>query len=125
MGCAVACVASLAGKSYNKTLGLFAHPKYASTRGYYCKEICEALKLEGINYTWKKLTPKTKGLLKKHGIIVFVARSKKYPAGHFLLNTNKGWMNSWINYPSIRPAKAGFQKQLPGKAQWILFPRST
>lgn len=41
--------------------------------------------------------------------------------GHYILRTKKGWMNPWINYPSISPARAGFQKRLPGEVQWILF----
>jgi len=121
MGCAIACTASLIGKTYRQTLNLFSHPKYASTRGYYCREICEALKKAKLNYTWKKIIPITKKKLSKYGVIVFVARSRKYPAGHFLLRTKNGWMNSWINYP-IKPVTSGFQKKLPGKAQWILFP---
>lgn len=123
MGCAVACVASLCGISYKSALNLFMNKSYASTRGYYCKEISQALLKRGLNYGWKKVSPKTHYLLNKEGIILFVARSKKYPAGHFLLKTSKGWMNPWINYPQIATAKAGFQKGLPGKPQWIMYPK--
>ncbi|MEK6943077.1 MAG: hypothetical protein AABX00_03380 [Nanoarchaeota archaeon] len=122
MGCAVACTASLIGKNYMSTLILFSHPEYASTRGYYCKEICDALNKANLNYIWKRVTASTMPFLQRNGIIVFVKKSSKYPAGHFLLKTKKGWMNSWINYPSIKPAKAGFQRSLPGNAQWVIFP---
>ena len=48
-------------------------------------------------------------------------KSNAAPAGHYLLKTKKGWMNPWINYPQIKPAKAGFQQKIPGKIQWIIF----
>jgi len=62
-------------------------------------------------------------LLNQNGAIVFVERSKKYPAGHYLIKTKKGWMNPWINFPNISSAKSGFQKVLPGKAQWIIYQK--
>ena len=62
-------------------------------------------------------------MLNTEGVIVFIERSKKYPAGHYVIKTKKGWMNSWINFPNIFPAESGFQKDLPGKAQWIIYPK--
>lgn len=56
----------------------------------------------------------------KSGTIVFIAKSKKYPEGHYLLKTSKGWMNPWVNFPEITPARAGFQKRLPGKVVWVM-----
>lgn len=122
MGCAVACAASLLGISYNKALHLFKNQKGASTRGYYCLEICQALQKEGKKYSYQHVSTKNKHLLKKQGIIIFIKRSKNYPDGHYLLRTSKGWMNPWINHPHIKPAKAGIQQKLPGKAQWMIFP---
>jgi len=123
MGCAVACVASLLGLSYKGALNLFVNKSYASTRGYYCKEISQALLKRGLNYGWKKVSLKTNYMLNRKGVIIFIARSKKYPAGHYLIRTQKGWMNPWINFPQIAPAKAGFQKRLPGKPQWVMYPK--
>ncbi|MFH1915958.1 MAG: hypothetical protein ABIJ21_01725 [Nanoarchaeota archaeon] len=57
----------------------------------------------------------------KPGTIVFIERNTTYPAGHYLLKTSRGWMNPWINYPKIKPAKAGFQQKIPGKILWIIF----
>ena len=119
MGCGIACTASLLGLNYKKTSNLF-NKKYASTRGYYLKDIISALKKKGINYRGSKVNSKNKKYIDITGSVVFIKRSKKYPAGHYLLKTEKGWMNPWINYPKINPAKAGFMKNLPGKAQWIL-----
>ena len=123
MGCAVACVASLLGTSYRGALALFNNKSYASTKGYYCKDIGKALKKKRLVYVWKKFSSGSRLLLNKKGVIVFISRSKKYPAGHYLLKTGRGWMNPWINFPQIAPAKAGFQKRLPGKPQWIMYPK--
>ena len=119
MGCAVACVASLLEISYKKALQLFKNKKGASTRGYYCPEICSALKKAGKNYKWQKVTKSNRI---RTGTIVFIKRSNIYPEGHFLLKTPKGWMNPWINYPNINPAKGGINKKLPGKAEYVIFP---
>ncbi len=119
-GCAIACVASILNINYKKALNFF-NKDNVSIRGYYCSEIVKALNKNGLNYKSSKVNSKTKRFLSKQGTIVFVKRSKKYPIGHYLLKTNNGWMNPWINFPEINPAKSGFNKKLPGKAQWIIY----
>ena len=159
MGCGIACVAIALKKSYKSTKKLFDNPEYASTRGYYCRELVKVLN-KFDNYVFAKASEKNdvllalkgevscaftskteqdalhlrtkvrsfractyKNLLNRNGTIVFIERSKKYPAGHYLVKTEKGWMNSWINFPNISPTKSGFQKVLPGKAQWIIYQK--
>ena len=119
-GCGIACVACVTNQSYEKVLSL-TDKSYASSRGYYCKELIALLSKFNLSYSYKKVTNKTKKYLIKEGTIVFIARSKTHPLGHYLVKTKKGWMNSWINYPIISPVKAGFNKRLPGKAQWFLY----
>ncbi len=121
-GCAIACVASLLGITYKKAARLFRNKRAAISRGYYCREICYALRKAGKHYCYQHISGKNRKLLKRKGIIVFVKRNKKYPLGHYLLKAGKGWMNPWINYPNITPAKAGFQVKLPGGASYIIFP---
>ena len=124
MGCSVACVAFALNKSYKSTKSLFDKPKDVSFRGYYCREIVKALKRGGLNYKFSKLTQKNKEVKKKlnnFGTIVFIKRNKKYPQGHYLVKTKRSWMNPWINFSSINPAKSGFKKKLPGKPQWIIY----
>jgi len=123
MGCGIACIACVSGINYSKTIKL-VESKNASTKGYYCKDIINALRKLRLKYDYKKVTYKTKKYLKKEGSIVFIKRSSEYPKGHYLVKVNKGWMNPWINYPSM-PAKAGFNKELPGKAQWVIFQKQT
>lgn len=120
MGCAVACSASLLNISYKKALLLFKNRKGATSCGYSCKEISDALRKKGKRYAVVHLKKDNAYLLKKNGTIVFIQRSKRYPEGHYLLKTKKGWMNPWINFPNISPAKAGYSKKLPEKVQRIL-----
>ncbi|MGA2130466.1 MAG: cysteine peptidase family C39 domain-containing protein [Candidatus Pacearchaeota archaeon] len=119
-GCGIACTASILNINYKKALKFF-NKKYVSRRGYYCNEIVKALNKNGLNYQYVKVNNKTKKFLQKPGTIVFVERSKKYDIGHYVLKTNKGWMNPWVNYPNLNPVNAGFEKKLPGKAQWIIY----
>ncbi len=120
MGCAIACCASLADLTYKQMRRCFDKGETKEqTSGFYNKDIVSALDEVGINA--KGYSIKRWGSRKiKVGTIVFVKRSKKYPEGHFLLKTQKGWMNPWINYPNINPAKAGFQKTLPEKIDWVI-----
>ena len=120
MGCAIACTASLAGLSYKRARQYFDNGKLKdSTCGFYNRDIISALDKIGIKaraYSAERLDNKKI----KTGTIVFIERSQKYPAGHYLLKTKNGWLNPWINYPNITPAKAGFQKTLPSKIRWII-----
>ena len=119
-GCVIACSASLAGLSYKKMRKYFDDGEMEEkTSGFYNRDIISAL--EKINIRAKAYSIKKWGNQKiKTGFIVFIGRSSQYPAGHYLLKTKRGWINSWINYPDINPAKAGFQKTLPGKIKWII-----
>ena len=119
MGCGIACVASAAGTTYATVLRK-VDAKHASGRGYYCSELVAALRKCGLTYSYGKASAHRKEM-RHEGTIVFIARSKQYPAGHYLVRTRRGWMNPWLNYPCITPARAGFNQRLPGKAEWVLF----
>ncbi|MBI2043117.1 hypothetical protein HYT25_01880 [Candidatus Pacearchaeota archaeon] len=122
MGCGVACVASLLGISYKKTLKLFGR-NYNLKKGAYCDDIVKTLKKAGLNYNYSKVNGKTKKYINKIGSIIFISPTKKYRIGHYLLKTENGWMNPWVNLPK-NPIKAGLQKKLPGKPQWIIYRNS-
>ena len=121
LGCGVACVASVLGLNYKQALKLFKKPKNAWTVGFYCKDIVTALKTGNKKYSFKKLTSKNDPILKIKGTIIFSTYSKSYPYGHYLVRTQFGWMNPWINYPEIAPAKSGFVRKLPAKATYAIF----
>jgi len=122
MGCAIACVAGLLGISYEDALKIFGLGE-APSCGIYCRNITSKLKNKGLNYSYGKVINKTKKYLNVSGTIVFIRRSEEYPYGHYLLRTEEGWMDPWINTPKINPAKAGIRKDLPGEAQWIIYKK--
>ena len=120
MGCAVACAASLSNLSYKKMRRYFDDGKNKEcTSGFYNRDIIKALskiKITAKAFSIKKWSNKKIKL----GTIVFIRQPKVNPFGHYILKTKKGWMNPWINFPYINPAKAGFQKILPGQIKWVI-----
>ena len=118
LGCGVACVAAVLGRSYKNTLRLFPRNR-AECRGFICKEIVQALNRTGLKCEYKYIKPSLKDKIYKEGTIIFVQRSKKYPEGHYLVRASKKWMDPWINFPG-KDRKAGFRKKLPGKAIYII-----
>jgi len=123
MGCGVACVAYIAEITYQAALKLFKNPENAPDKGYYCRDIVEALRNLGKNYTYRALKADNKELLSKKNIIVFCAKSKKYPLGHFLAKKDDDlWMNPWANFPIITPAISALEENLPNRATYIIYP---
>ncbi len=124
MGCGVACVASLLNLSYDDALLLFKNPSHAWTRGFMCKELIDAIAKIYPNFKYSKIKNTNDPILKMLGTIVFTESSKAYPLGHYLLKTKNGWMNPWINYPIIAPAKGGIVRELPGQASYVIFSKN-
>jgi hypothetical protein len=120
MGCGVACAASLAGLSYKDMRKFFYKGSVKDkTAGFYNRDFVEALAKVGIKakgYSIKRWGDKRI----KTGTIVFSKRSKMYPVGHFLLKTERGWMNPWREGSTIKDAKAGWQKRFPGEKSWVI-----
>ena len=128
MGCAVACVAFILGTSYGKSLRLFRYGKLrAKIRGFFCKDIIRALTNGNLNYVYKYIKNKTRIKMYQPNAIVYVKKSKKYPAGHYLCRLGYigyKWMDPWINFPD-RDIQAGFRRRLPGKPVYVIFPKDT
>lgn len=121
-GCAVACLASITGKTYRKAIASFTNgAEWAKFRGFYCKEIIEAFKLNNLDYRMRYVGRKTTQDY-PIGTIVFLKKNSKYPTGHYLCFTENGWMDSWINFPNL-DARAGFRKNLPGKPVYAIIPK--
>lgn len=122
LGCAVACVAYLLNIPYREALRLFSDGKRkAETVGFICKEIIFALKSKGLNYKYKYLKEKYRQKIYKLNSIVFLRRSKKYPAGHYLCRASDKWMDPWVNFPDSK-IEAGFRKKLPEKPIYFIYP---
>ncbi len=126
LGCGVACVANLLDISYAQALQLFDKPENAKTKGFKCKEIMAVLQKSGIGASYKYLKPRLKSKIYQPGVIVLIAVNKKYPFGHYLLRTNHGWLDPWVNIHSsqnVQKAKAGYRKRLPGKPIYAILTK--
>lgn len=122
LGCGIACVAWITGKTYKQAKDLyFEDAKRAGTLGYFCRDLVSALAMAKKQYSYRYLGKKARF---NEGSIVFIKRSKRYPAGHYLVKTAEGWMDPWINFdyrkPYLTAALAGFRKRLPGKPIYLV-----
>jgi hypothetical protein len=124
LGCGIACVAFVTGVSYGTAKGRYFYQRKARACGYLCRDLVRALSTVGRSYDYKYLKSSS-GL--KDGTIVFIKRSRQYPAGHYLLKTKRGWMDPWMNFdaeiPEIKKARAGFRRRLPGRPIYAVFPK--
>lgn len=119
MGCAVAATASFLNLSYDSTLRLFDNGRIRhSVYGFYVYDIVKVLKKR--NILAKAFNVRGKKIKFYIGDIVFSKEKIDDPFGHYLLKTQKGWMDSWINFPSITPARAGYKKRLSGEILWVV-----
>lgn len=122
-GCGIACVASILSINYQTTRTFFSNGTvYAKTRGFLCREIIEVLNDHGHNYTFKYLKQYLKNKIYIPDSIVFLKRSKRYPAGHYLVRGENSWIDPWINFPNEKRV-AGFRKRLPGKPIYIIYKK--
>lgn len=122
LGCAVACVAFTLNVSYKNSLMLVRQGKRkAKNTGFLCKDIVKTLRKWGLNYKYNYIKDKIKNKIYQSGTIVFLRRSKKYPAGHYVCRVNKKWMDPWINFPDTK-IEAGFRKKLPEKPIYLIYP---
>jgi hypothetical protein len=123
-GCGIACIAMRLSISYQAALSLTDNKHSAQTYGYTCKTLVEMLNKTGVPSHFKYLKPRLRRLIYKEGTIVFIARSKKYPPGHFLIRAKDCWHDPWINFAldsNLQNAKAGIRKRLPGRPIYAIF----
>lgn len=121
-GCGIACVAEAIGTSYKEALLLFgpdaAHK--AQTFGFYCHEICQAMRNAGWRSYWVEVQPGGPPWSRPNAI-VFIPPGPIYQAGHYL---NKepyiGWNNSWSNFPNSPPV-AQVQRYLPYPPTFVIY----
>lgn len=128
-GCGVACVAFVLGLTYPAALKLFKKGEYkADNCGFYCQEMTEVLNNQGKDFELKYIKEKIKRKIYRDHTIIFIKRSKKYPAGHLLCRYKNIWMDPWINFQknkNIKKAEAGFRKRLPGKPIYAILPKTS
>lgn len=123
-GCGIACVAFILNKEYFEVLSLIESGSFkAKNSGFSCKDLVMILKKVQKDYRYKYITTKLKKKIYNNYTIIFIKRSKKYPAGHYLCRYNKQWMDPWLNFQinhNINKAKSGFRKRLPGKPIYMI-----
>ena len=118
-GCAIAAVANVCQISYAESKYFF-EPYYATSRGYYCRDVIRAF--EQIGYQYKFTSARKYHGNFPYGTIVYV-RSDDIPAGHYLARVDSGWVDSWINMlePGNLNVKVGIRKSLPGRIIWVIY----
>lgn len=125
MGCGIACTAFVLGCTYDQALRHLRKTRTdAVTAGVLCHEIAEAFSRKGINAMYRYIKPRIRHSIYGDGTIVFIARCKRYPYGHYLCRWNGQWMDPWINAvsdPVLRRVKSGWRKRLPGRPIYAIF----
>src|SRR3990167_8221270 len=116
-GCAVACLAFVLQTPYTKALKLLK-TKQKIYKGSSCRELLSILQENSLAYNYKYLSKKKSWNIGEPLVVVYIKKSKKYPAGHFLVRYRDKWMDPWINFrfgAKEAKAKSGFRKSLPGE----------
>ena len=123
-GCGVACVAQVLEISYGRALRLFRNGElYAMLRGFYCRDLVRALNKAGRKSRFVFVNNRQRKIIYRNGTIVFIARSKHHPQGHYLARVENQWMDPWINWPKITCGRAGFRRRLPGRPIYAVIPQ--
>ncbi len=126
-GCGIACLANLLNKEYLEIKSDFENNFYKVDKGIKVSDLVKYLNSKGLNYavkfcnTKRDVTPESVSLASKLNSITLIRKSKKYPIGHYLLKVETGWVDPWMNLPSIHNVYAGIRKELPEKPWYIIY----
>lgn len=123
-GCGIACVSFVLQKPYAE-IAQHLGAEQATWRGFLCKDLVAILQQYGHAYTYGYTRVDPDSL--PDGTIVFLRRSRMYPAGHYLAKRAGKWMDSWINFDEDRDishARSGFRTQLPYPPSYAVIPVS-
>ena len=125
LGCGVACIAFLVGKSYLDVLSFFENPTKAKNRGYTVKELSSVLtKILGKQYKTKYIGKIDRPKIPDNSII-YIKKCDSFPHGHYLVKTKGGYMDPFINLSKTKGdvsfALSGFRERLPGKIVYLIY----
>jgi hypothetical protein len=124
MACGLACVSFIAKVPYDVLLRSVT-AEQLHNKGFYCPELVDLLRQHGLHYGWKKLAESERDRDFSNGDIVYVEKSSSLPNGHFLAKSASGWMDPWINLATeknLSRAESGFRAELPGRADYLVYP---
>ena len=122
-GCGVACFAFVCAMTFEQAVACLGK-EYSVKHGWRPSDLVAALNRYG--YVYKNNYVRKKPIdIFPDSTIVLLERSPDYPVGHYLVLHEGYWMDPWINLceaNSIKTARSGFRKELPGKAMYALTP---
>lgn len=130
-GCGVACLANLLQQDYDLVKKEFEKKFYNIKKGVNVSDLVRFLEIKNLKYKNKffnqnkkyKLKPlEAQKYSKVFGSITLIFKNEKYPIGHYLLRVKNGWVDPWVNYPSIDNVHAGIIKKLPGDPWYVIYP---
>lgn len=129
-GCGIACLANLLDKPYDKVKQDFEKKFYPINKGIKVFDMVRYLNGLGAKYELKFFNKNPKHFNKIEASkfskipnsFTLITKSSKYPVGHYLLRTKMGWVDSWINLPSIDNVKSGVRKSLPTNPWYVIYP---
>ena len=136
-GCGIACIANLLSLSYGEVKTDFENRFYKIDRGVNIADMVRYLDTKGLKYKskfFKRGNNLQSGKVlsgaelerdkysKILGSITLIIKSEKYPIGHYLLRIRDGWIDPWIDLPSIDRVRAGVRDRLPDDPWYVLYP---
>lgn len=128
-GCGIACVVNLLGRPYEDVKKIFEKNFYNIGRGIKIFDLAKFLNSFGYNYSFKFFNHNAFNSIEanKYSSILYsitlIQKNETYPVGHYLLKVKEGWVDSWINYPSIDNVHAGIRDVLPGNPWYVIYPK--
>ncbi len=126
-GCGIACLANLLDIEYDIVKKDFEKKFYKINRGVNIADMVRYLETRGLKYKSKFFNRRNfdKDEANKYSrlnnSITLIVKSEKYPAGHYLLRVEDGWVDPWYNLPSIDNVYAGVRKKLPNDPWYVLY----
>ncbi len=122
MGCGAACVAYLNCSTYELAVQRLGKDK-AERRGYSLRELTAGINVPQASYRPHHAEKVASDRIDRTGTIVFLDKSKRFPYGHYLVRTEAGWMDPWINLrpgADVSKSKAGIRLSLPYAPKWAI-----
>lgn len=120
-GCGIACLANLLNEEYIDVRYDFEKLFYQIDKGIKVFDLVKFLSSKGYRYSNKFFNHNNYNKSEAYKFaniinsITLIRKNDKYPVGHYLLRVENGWIDPWLNYPSIDNVHAGVRKELPAQ----------
>lgn len=128
-GCGFACIAYICDMNYQDVKKCTDNADKAKTGSYRCKFLADTLnriyKENKIEKIWKtKYVGKTKNPKIPSDSIVYISKNYKYKYGHYIVKTDQGYMNPFVNVDKVdsdvRLSIAKFERSMCGAPSLII-----